>query len=118
MKYPYSRKCTKCGKEIFPTACWVYKSGSKYYCSWKCYNCHEDVKKKEIISPKVGDTIKIIRVHPRIDYYRNRVGIVEFIDIDGQLYGTWGELQIIPETDEFEIIEEKEVNDGKEETNQ
>ena len=119
MKYPYSHYCKKCGKEIFPTPGWVYKRDSKYYCSWKCYRSESPIKKpKKIIRPKVGDTIRIIHTNPLIHFYKNKVGVVEFIDNDGQLFGTWGNLQIIPETDKFEIIKEKEENGEQTETNQ
>lgn len=108
----YSHKCKECGKEIFPTPQWVYKREGKHYCSWTCYRKSEVNKPKpKVIIPKVGDTIRIIRTHPLIHWYSNKVGVVEFIDIYGQLFGTWGELQIVPETDEFEIIKEGEVND-------
>lgn len=35
----------------------------------------------------------------------DRPGIVEHIDSIGQLHGTWGGLAIIPEVDEFEIVQ-------------
>ena len=37
--------------------------------------------------------------------YAGRSGTVEFIDSIGQLHGTWGGLAIIPEVDEFEIVQ-------------
>ena len=60
---------------------------------------------------KKGDTIRIIRMN---DYggkdlqarmYNGRSGVVEYIDSLGQLHGTWGGLALIPEVDDFEIVE-------------
>lgn len=35
------RTCAECGKKIYPTPMWAYKTldeeGKKYYCSWKCF---------------------------------------------------------------------------------
>lgn len=103
----FSQKCKHCGKEIFPNPQWVYKRGSDYYCSWKCYRRSETVKpKKEIVLPKVGDTIKIIYVSG-INSYTGKTGVVEFYDMFGQLHGTWGGWVVIPGEDIYEIIEEK-----------
>jgi len=53
---------------------------------------------------KVGDTIRIIHMldEPQCD---GVIGVVEFIDDAGQLHGTWGGLALIPDLDEFEIVE-------------
>lgn len=105
--FPYVRKCRECGKEIFPTAGWVYKRESKYYCSWKCYRKAEPPKpKRKILLPKVGDTIEILYVSG-IPSLTNKVGVVEFYDSMGQMHGTWGRLVIIPGEDKYRIIEEK-----------
>lgn len=44
-------KCKRCGKEFLPAPLHVYKDGSKYYCTWTCYNHRKDkppeVKKHE-----------------------------------------------------------------------
>lgn len=54
---------------------------------------------------KVGDTIKIIKLEdPFDDTYPGRVGKIVFIDDMGYLHGTWGGLSILPEEDEFELI--------------
>ena len=56
---------------------------------------------------KVGDKI---RVNKMIDPYANydgRVGVIKHIDSKGQLHGTWGGLALIPEEDEYVIIEEE-----------
>lgn len=35
------KKCAECGKIIYPTPAWIYKThdgtSKKYYCSWSCY---------------------------------------------------------------------------------
>lgn len=59
----------------------------------------------------IGDTIRIIRMEDaggrdtQAAGYAGRSGKVEFIDSIGQLHGTWGGLAIIPEVDEFEIVQ-------------
>ena len=59
----------------------------------------------------IGDTIRIIRMEDaggrdtQAAGYAGRIGTVEFIDSIGQLHGTWGDLAIIPEVDDFEIVE-------------
>lgn len=104
--YPYAHHCEKCGKEVFPTAYWTYKRGGKYYCSWKCFNQGGNRKsKKEIIIPKVGDTIRIISVYG-LSKYANKTGVVKSIDYLGQIHGTWGTWQLIPGQDVYEIIGE------------
>ena len=60
---------------------------------------------------KIGDTIRIIHFDDaggkdiQSAKYAGRTGTVEFIDSIGQLHGTWGGLAIIPEVDDFEIVE-------------
>lgn len=58
------------------------------------------------MNAKVGDTIEIIEMNdePR---YTGRVGVITHIDDIGQLHGTWGGCALIPNEDEFEIIEQK-----------
>ena len=99
-------RCKICGKLFYPTYQHVYKKKGVYYCSWTCYRKRDDDKpKKNVIIPKVGDTIRIISV-PGIAHYSNKVGVVEFFDCWGQLHGTWGGWVVIPEEDVFEIIGE------------
>ena len=60
---------------------------------------------------KIGDTIRIIRMDDQggkdlqAREYNGQTGSVEHIDSIGQLHGTWGGLAIIPEVDEFEIVQ-------------
>ena len=110
--FMFERTCKKCGKQVFPTAQWVYREGSDYYCSWKCFNHrHPEKPKHEIIIPKVGDTIKI-KYMARIPWYKNRVGKVRFFDSLGQMHGTWGELVVIPGEDIYKIVKEKQNENG------
>ena len=53
---------------------------------------------------KVGDTIKIIHMKDEPGY-DGTIGVVDLIDDAGQLHGSWGGLAVIPELDEFEVIE-------------
>lgn len=53
---------------------------------------------------KIGDKIKIIQMdgEPK---YEGREGVVKYIDDLGQLHGTWGGCALIPETDQFELVQ-------------
>ena len=53
---------------------------------------------------KIGDTIKIIHMEGE-PQYTNREGVVTHIDDASQIHGTWGGCAIIPEVDEFIILE-------------
>lgn len=59
--------------------------------------------------PKVGDLIEIVSMNnddgTTEEQYAGRIGYVQTIDCAGQLHGTWGSLAVIPEMDEFIIIE-------------
>ena len=52
----------------------------------------------------VGDTIRIIHMEGE-PHYKDRIGTVTHIDDAGQLHGTWGGCAVIPEIDEFAVIE-------------
>lgn len=56
--------------------------------------------------PKIGDVIKIINMKDE-PQYTGKTGIVKKIDDAGQIHGTWGGCAIIPNIDEYLIIEEK-----------
>ena len=66
--------------------------------------CDKVVTKVGVIS--VGDRIRIL--HMEDPYtpvpYDGKEGEVTFIDSLGQLFGTWGGLAVIPEKDDFEVI--------------
>lgn len=56
---------------------------------------------------KVGDKIRIIRMEGE-PQYTNKVGVVTHIDSIGQIHGTWGGCALIPDTDDFVILERGE----------
>lgn len=56
--------------------------------------------------PKIGDVIKIINMKDE-PQYTGEIGIVEKIDDAGQIHGTWGGCAIIPNIEEYLILEEK-----------
>ena len=53
----------------------------------------------------VGDKIRIGHLTGEDSNYDGREGVVEYIDSIGQLHGSWGGLAIIPETDDFVLLE-------------
>ena len=59
---------------------------------------------------KVGDNIQINFMDDNggTDWqaraYNGRIGVVEFIDSEGQLHGTWGGLAVNPKIDDFDIL--------------
>ena len=55
---------------------------------------------------KVGDKIVIIRMEGEPEY-NGKIGIVEFVDDIGQIHGSWGGCALIPEIDEFEIVNDR-----------
>lgn len=52
---------------------------------------------------RVGDKIRIIQMKGE-PTYEGRTGIIEYIDDQNQLNGTWGGLAVIPEHDQVEVI--------------
>lgn len=54
---------------------------------------------------KAGDRIRIIHLCEENGLYDGREGTVEFVDGIGQLHGTWGGLAVIPDVDEFVVID-------------
>ena len=53
---------------------------------------------------KVGQKVRIIHLEGEDTRYDGKEGVIEHIDGIGQLHGTWGGLEIIPEADEFIVI--------------
>ena len=52
-----------------------------------------------------GTKIRITKLDDPFDpTYPGREGEVKFIDDAGQLHGTWGFLAVVPESDEFIIL--------------
>lgn len=60
---------------------------------------------------KVGDKIRIVQMDDAngTDYQASMMngkeGVIELIDDNGQLHGTWGGLAVIPGLDMYEVIE-------------
>ncbi len=60
------------------------------------------------MNANVGDKIRIIHLRDVDSRYDGKEGMIEFIDSLGQLHGTRGGLAVIPEVDQFVIIEKTE----------
>ena len=56
---------------------------------------------------KVGMKLLIIHVVDDIVDYSGRVGVITHIDDIGQLHGTWGGVALLPELDDFIVLEDK-----------
>lgn len=52
----------------------------------------------------LGKTLKIIYMEGE-PQYTGRTGIVKSIDDMGQIHGSWGGCALIPDTDEWEVID-------------
>ena len=52
---------------------------------------------------KIGNKIRIIKIEGE-PQYNGKEGIVDLIDDAGQIHGTWGGCALIPDVDEFEVI--------------
>lgn len=55
---------------------------------------------------KVGDKIKIVNMEGE-PQYKGKIGTILFIDDLGHLHGTWGGCAIIPDSDIYEVVEDK-----------
>jgi hypothetical protein len=53
---------------------------------------------------KIGDRIRINHLEGEDNRYDGKEGIVTRIDDMGQLHGTWGGLAVIPDEDDYTII--------------
>lgn len=69
-------------------------------------NMATKMNKKELEALYLGRTIEIVNLadEPFVSY-SGRTGLVEYIDDIGMLHGTWGSLAIIPEADEFIVLD-------------
>lgn len=56
---------------------------------------------------KVGDRIRIWYMEGEPSY-AGKEGTVTRIDDIGQMFGTWGGCAVIPGTDEYEVVNEKQ----------
>ena len=61
--------------------------------------------KKEKYAHLVGKKVRINHLAGEDKRYDGREGIVERIDDMGDLHGTWGGLAIIPDEDDFSVID-------------
>lgn len=52
---------------------------------------------------KIGDYIRIIKMKDEPEY-NERIGVVEIIDDEHQIHGTWGGCALIPGVDRFDVI--------------
>lgn len=55
---------------------------------------------------RIGDKIRIVSMDEE-PHYNGKEGVVTAIDDIGQIHGTWGGCAIVPQVDEFEIIDEE-----------
>jgi hypothetical protein len=55
---------------------------------------------------EVGDLVKINFMKGE-SHYTGRKGVVTHIDDIGQVHGTWGGCAIIPDEDDYKILEKK-----------
>ena len=53
---------------------------------------------------KIGDRIRINHLEGEDNRYDGKEGIITRIDDMGQLHGTWGGLAVIPDEDDYTII--------------
>ena len=58
---------------------------------------------------EIGMKILIIHVVDDIVDYSGRVGVITHIDDIGQLHGTWGGIGLLPELDDFIVVEKKDA---------
>ena len=58
---------------------------------------------------EVGMKIFIIHIVDDAEDYFGRVGYITHIDDIGQLHGTWGGLALVPDLDNFIVVEEEDA---------
>ena len=54
---------------------------------------------------KPGMKVRIIHLDDEDNRYDGKEGVIEYVDAIGQLHGSWGGLAIIPDVDEFELVD-------------
>lgn len=59
------------------------------------------------VNAKIGDTIEILYMDGE-PQYEGKQGVITHIDAIGQLHGTWGGCAVIPETDRFKVIKDRD----------
>ena len=58
---------------------------------------------------EVGMKIFVIHIVDDAEDYFGRVGYITHIDDIGQLHGTWGSLALVPDLDDFIVVEEEDA---------
>lgn len=61
----------------------------------------------------IGKKIRIIDMDGE-PQYSGKTGIVNHVDSIGQIHGTWGGCALVPDTDDFEVIEGEDTEGGYE----
>ena len=56
---------------------------------------------------EVEMTLLIVHIVNDLEDYSGRVGVITHIDDIGQLHGTWGSLVLVPELDDFIVLEDE-----------
>ena len=56
---------------------------------------------------EVGMMLLIVHIVDDLEDYSGRVGVITHIDDLGQLHGTWGSLVLVPELDDFIVLEDE-----------
>ena len=56
---------------------------------------------------EVEMTLLIVHIVNDLEDYSGRVGVITHIDDIGQLHGTWGGLALVPELDDFIVLEDE-----------
>ena len=59
----------------------------------------------------IGKTVRIIDMEGE-PQYSGKIGVVKSVDDAGQLHGSWGGCAIIPNADDFEVIEDGKDTEG------
>lgn len=57
-----------------------------------------------MITTKIGDRIHINHLLGEDNSYDGKEGYIEYIDSEGQLFGTWGGIAVVPYVDDFVIM--------------
>jgi hypothetical protein len=53
----------------------------------------------------IGKKVRINHLYDESDWYDGKEGVVEYIDDIGQWHGTWGGIAIIPDADDYDILD-------------
>ena len=59
----------------------------------------------------IGKTVRIIDMEGE-PQYSGKIGVGKSVDDAGQLHGSWGGCAIIPNADDFEVIEDGKDTEG------